>query len=234
MEGYNIYCDESCHLEHDNEKVMVIGGIRCPRLARKRITKEIYDIKKIYNIPQYAEIKWNKVSKCNIEYFKAIIDYFFSCEDLCFRAVIVDKTKMNHERFNQTHDDFYYKMYFHCLSFLINTRDENYIYLDKKDTKGKRRIEKLRLCLSKKTHDFDQSKVKRIQCVTSNELVILQITDLIIGAIGYYNRNIENRSESKMELINYIKKRSGYSLKKNTYLSEQKFNLFFIQLQEDN
>ena len=24
---YNIYCDESCHLEHDGEKYMILGGI---------------------------------------------------------------------------------------------------------------------------------------------------------------------------------------------------------------
>ncbi len=26
----NIYCDESCHLENDNQKVMVLGAVWCP------------------------------------------------------------------------------------------------------------------------------------------------------------------------------------------------------------
>jgi len=26
----NIYCNESCHLEHDRQKVMVLGAIWCP------------------------------------------------------------------------------------------------------------------------------------------------------------------------------------------------------------
>lgn len=33
---YNIYCDESCHLEHDRQKAMVLGGIWCPYDNRKR------------------------------------------------------------------------------------------------------------------------------------------------------------------------------------------------------
>ena len=29
-EIFNIYCDESCHLEHDRQKVMVLGAVWCP------------------------------------------------------------------------------------------------------------------------------------------------------------------------------------------------------------
>ena len=231
MDKYNIYCDESCHLEHDREKTMVIGGIRCPQAERKSICKDIVRIKSQFSIPALAEIKWNKVSPCNESYFKALIDFFFSTDSLKFRAVIIDKNKLNHEAFHQTHDEFYYKMYFYCLSGLISTQDENYIYLDKKDTRGTRKIQKLQLYLSRKTHDFDQSRIKRIQCVNSKELPILQLTDLIIGAIGYHNREIRNASMAKLDLIRYIQKKSKYSLERSTFLSEEKFNLFFINLQ---
>ena len=113
MEKYNIYCDESCHLEHDKEKVMVIGGIKCPKSRRKIIINDIYTIKEEFNIPKMAEIKWNKVSNCNLEYFKKIVDLFLDTQDLQFRAVVVDKTKLNHEQFGQTHNEFYYKMYYY-------------------------------------------------------------------------------------------------------------------------
>ena len=36
---YNIYCDESCHLEHDRQKAMVLGGIWCPYDKRKKKKK---------------------------------------------------------------------------------------------------------------------------------------------------------------------------------------------------
>lgn len=231
MEKYNIYCDETCHLEHDGEKIMVIGGIKCPTASRKQLSAEICEIKKKNNIPIMAEIKWNKVSPCNIEYFKDLIDFFFSHDELEFRAVAVDKTKLRHDEFKQTHDEFYYKMYFYCLSGLVSTRDENYIYLDKKDTKGTSKIARLKYYLSQKTHDFDQQKIKRIQCVNSKELPILQLADLIIGAVGYINRGIEKRSAAKMELVSYIIEKTGYLLTKSTFLSERKFNLLFLELQ---
>ena len=34
---YNIYSDESCHLEHDGNDIMVIGGILCPKSKAKEI-----------------------------------------------------------------------------------------------------------------------------------------------------------------------------------------------------
>ena len=34
---YNIYCDESCHLEHDGIKPMAIGAVWCPREAKDTI-----------------------------------------------------------------------------------------------------------------------------------------------------------------------------------------------------
>lgn len=230
MDKYNVYCDETCHLEHDKERVMVIGGIKCPKSSRKSIIEQILDTKEDFGIPRMAEIKWNKVSKCNLEYFKKLVDLFFEWEELQFRAVIIDKTKLNHESFNQTHNDFYYKMYYYCLIGLINTQAQNYIYLDKKDTQGTNKINQLKLIISRKMHDFDQNKIARIQCVNSSEIPILQLTDLMIGAVGYHNRKIENPSQAKLELVKYIQNKSGYSLEKSTYPSEQKFNLFFIKL----
>ena len=230
MKKVNLYCDESCHLEHDKEKVMVIGGIRCSKNIRKRICQDILSIKTEYGISKTGEIKWNKVSPCNLEFYKKLIDYFFQNEELAFRAVIIDKTKLCHEHFNQSHDEFYYKMYYQCLAGLIDTKAENYIYLDKKDTKGTYRIQRLRFYLAQRTHDFDSSIIKRIQCANSIDLPILQLADLLIGAIGYKNRDITNRSQAKVDLVDYIIEKSQYSLSKSTLLSENKFNLFFIRL----
>jgi len=41
MVEYNVYCDESCHLEHDNSNVMVIGAVYCPKKMVKKINKDM-------------------------------------------------------------------------------------------------------------------------------------------------------------------------------------------------
>ena len=97
---YNIYCDESCHLEHDNQRYMILGGIICPKKLRNKVKNDISEIKSKYNIKKNAEIKWNKVSPSKINYYKELIDYFFGNDELRFRALIIDKTQLNHGEFN--------------------------------------------------------------------------------------------------------------------------------------
>ena len=36
-EVINIYCDESCHLENDKEKVMALGAVYCQESKKKEI-----------------------------------------------------------------------------------------------------------------------------------------------------------------------------------------------------
>lgn len=32
---YNVYCDETCHLEHDGINAMVLGAVWCPQSKLK-------------------------------------------------------------------------------------------------------------------------------------------------------------------------------------------------------
>ncbi|MBM3212816.1 DUF3800 domain-containing protein [Candidatus Poribacteria bacterium] len=43
---YNIYCDESCHLENDKQKAMVLGCVVLPYDMVKTVSDEIKAIKR--------------------------------------------------------------------------------------------------------------------------------------------------------------------------------------------
>ena len=104
---YNVYCDETCHLEHDGINVMVLGAVWCKQDKLKEINQRIRKIKERNNVPPTMELKWTKISPAKINLYRDIVNYYFDDDDLHFRAVIIpDKTKLNHEKFNQTHDDF--------------------------------------------------------------------------------------------------------------------------------
>lgn len=231
---YNIYCDESCHLENDHQKVMVLGAIKCDKNYKKQISNEIKKIKEKHNINKVCEVKWTKVSSNKIDMYKELITYFFNNEHLSFRAIIVNKEKLKHQSFNQTHNDFYYKVYYQLLSRIVVPNNENYIYLDIKDTKGAKKCKKLKEILANGIYDFDMNHIKNVQNINSKESEILQLADIIIGAISYTNREMEknkNHSEAKQQIVNLIMKKSNYNLKQSTFLSEEKFNLFFMELQ---
>lgn len=231
MEGniiYNIYCDESCHLEKDNQKVMVLGATWCPIVRTKEISKNLKNIKKMHKLSDNFELKWTKISPSGINYYLDVVKYFFYEKDLYFRAIVVsDKTKLNHKNFQQDHDTWYYKMFSLLLNAIFEPRGFSYrIYLDIKDTRSSRKIKKLHQVLCNKNYDFSKDIISRVQAVRSDEIEILQVTDLLIGALSYVNRLLST-SQAKLELIKKIQELSGYSLKASTLLKENKFNLFF-------
>lgn len=222
---YNIYCDESCHLEHDHQKVMGLGAVWCPLKERKLISEEIKAINVKHNLHPKFEIKWTKVSLAKIQYYIEILEYFFENNNLHFRGLIIpDKSKLDHSAHNQTHDEWYYKMYFNLLKVILSPDDRYNIYIDIKDTIGRNKVKKLRDVLCNNIFDFSRDIIKKVQQVKSHEINILQLTDLLLGALVYANRG-EFKSAAKAKLVDLLKERTEYSLTKTTLLKENKFNI---------
>jgi len=188
---YNIYCDESCHMENDHQNVMVLGAVWCPIDKVKEISIRIKEKKVEHGLSPKFEIKWSKVSPAKKKFYLDIVDYFFDDDDLHFRALIVpDKSKLKHKEFGQTHDEWYYKMYFDMLKVIISPDARYRLYLDIKDTHGGTKVSKLHAVLCNNMYDFSREIIEHVQIVRSHEVEILQMADLLIGAISYVNRNL--------------------------------------------
>lgn len=233
----NIYCDESCHLQNDGNNVMALGAVYCPASNKKLIFNQLLELKRKYNlIPSRKkngienrsiyEIKWNKVSKAKLAFYKDVIDLFFNEESLSYRVLIVpDKSALNHELYGDTHDSFYYKMYFNMLKVILNPDYAHNIYIDIKDTKSREKVHKLEDVLRNDKYDFDHRIIRKVQQVRSHEVELIQLADLLTGAMSYVNRGLHT-SNSKNELVDLIQKRSNYQLTKSTLVKEKKFNVF--------
>jgi hypothetical protein len=205
---------------------MVLGAVWCAKDDRENLFNRVKEIKAKHGLKPNFEIKWNKVSSSKLAFYRELINFFFDTDKLNFRALVVaDKNELDHKKYGHTHDTFYYKMYFDMLKIIISPHASYYIYLDIKDTQGYEKVNKLHEALSNNHYDFSKKIVKRIQEIRSDEVSLLQLTDLLIGALSYMYRGLDS-SLAKLELIELIKKRSGYSLTKNTLPSERKFNLF--------
>ncbi len=223
---FNIYCDESCHLEKDHQPSMVLGAIWCPLEETHAISVRIREIKARHDLKPDFEIKWTKVSPAKLQFYLDIMDYFFDDDDLHFRALVVpDKSKLDHEAFGQTHDDWYYKMYFDMLKVLFSPDARYRIYLDIKDTRGAAKVTKLHDVLCNNMYDFSRQIIERVQTVRSHEVEMLQLADLLIGTVSYVNRGFTT-SSAKLTLVERMRERSGYSLTRTTLYLEDKVNLF--------
>lgn len=229
---YNLYIDESCHLEHDGCSVMCIGYTKI-EYEKYPIVKET--IKKIKLKHKTAtEIKWSKLSMSRLPLYKELIDFFCSSA-ITFRCVLVkNKSNLDHATFNRgDHNAFYYKMIYLLLNnkYIIPT-DENYrVILDIKNTKGRESLTELDKCLINKNEG--NSPFRYFQHIRSLENELLQLTDLFIGAIAYKSRKEHqktNTSKVKCEVIDYLEMKTGYALDDGTIPWEPKFNIFDFQI----
>jgi hypothetical protein len=221
----NIYCDESCHLEHDRQDVMVLGAVWCPSEKAEQISVRLREVKVRHGLGADFEVKWTKVSPGKQAFYLDLVDYFFDDDDLHFRAVIiVGKSRLQHDAFAQDHDSWYYKMYFDLLKALLSPVETYVIYLDAKDTRSAEKLRKLHEVLCNNMYDFQRRIISRVQTVRSHDVEQIQLADLLIGAVGYANRGM-GENAAKRALVQRIKQRSGYSLDRTTLLREEKVNL---------
>lgn len=225
-ELYNVYCDESCHLENDGQKVMALGAVWCPISKRREVADRVREIKQKHGLSPQHEIKWTNVSPAKLDFYLDLVDFFFDDDDLHFRVLVVpDKSKINHDAYGQDHDQWYYKMYFTMLKSIFTPHDRYRVYIDIKDTQGGSKIQKLHDVICNNLYDFSKSIVQQVALVDSAQVQQQQLADLLIGASMYINRGVLN-SEAKKAVVEKIQKRSGYCLTKTTLPRENKCNVF--------
>jgi hypothetical protein len=218
---------------HDRSNVMALGAVWCPHIKSREINLEIRNLKSRFGLSPKFEIKWTKVSNGRLDFYSALVDYFFDNPDLFLRVLVVpDKSKLRHEDFTQNHDEWYYKMYFDMLKIIFDPGSSYNIYLDIKDTRSASKIKKLHEVLCNNIYDFSRGIIQKVQTVRSEELNILQLADFFIGAVNYANRGLMTNS-AKLEIIKRIRERSQYRLTSSTLFLERKVNIFVWQGREE-
>jgi len=167
---FNVYIDESCHLENDGMPIMAFGAIWCPKDEARRLAQELRDIKARHHAR--GELKWAKVSEARQDFYIELVDWFLAEQPLHYRGLVVqNKHLLNHQQFNQNdHDVFYYKMIFSLLNKILSPDSQYDIYLDIKDTRSRLKLRKLREVLCNNVYDFTSQMIHHLQNAHSNEM----------------------------------------------------------------
>lgn len=228
MDRYNIFIDESCHLEHDRNNVMAIGYVKVNINDTELAKNNIKRIKAKYGI--FHEIKWNTISNTKKDLYKDLIDYFFE-SPLKFRCLLVKyKDRLDNNAYNAgSHDNFYYKMAFYLLSneWLNPNVNEYRVFLDIKDTRGKEKLDTITDVFNNKFKG--NSPFVGFQHIRSHENIFIQLSDILIGAITFKARKLDLQPDAnitKKYIVNYLEEKSGYLIDEGTEPWEEKFNIF--------
>jgi len=228
--NYSLFCDESRHLLKDKkDRFMVMGVVRCHTDRYEAIVDSINNIKNTNNY--YPEIKWTRVSKNNLIFFLELIEYFFETQNIDFRCVVIDKSKVRLNDYNFTEDDFFYRMYYTLLKSKVRKSFSDYkIYIDEKDNFSDSRCLELQGILENKVYNFISAINLEITCIDSESSVLVQLCDFFIGAVGYcFNNYISN--EAKIKTCLKISSAIGIeSLNRQIKKFDKKFDIYKITL----
>lgn len=162
--------------------------------------EELKTIKQELHLRWEGELKWGKVSKKYQDKYKRILRWFFEhlkSNHLRFRAHVIDTAKKEYREYGDGHkENAFYKVFFHLLiqrikRLAIEEEGSNVLVLldDKKNHYP------FRLPLLKKTLDSALKRDLKLNNLVANveprhssgEMVegLIQIVDVLIGAIGY-------------------------------------------------
>jgi hypothetical protein len=119
-------------------------------------------------------------------------------------------------------------MYYQLLNKKLESDSVYNIYLDIKDTHSYLKAKSLKIFLALKLKN-----IRNLQIIRSHESELLQLTDVLMGAINYKLRGF-NKVTAKNNIVVKIEEMCGRSLTQKTGQFENKFNLFFIDLNNGN
>lgn len=231
---YNIFCDESrqdllaCRKAiYNTNRYCCIGGLMLPLESRNCIKSRIKELQIEHNV--HGELKWGTVSKNKIGFYLDLIDYFFAEPELTFRTIVIDAQKINNVIYNDSDQELgYYKFYYQMLYHWLDPNKIYRIYTDQKTNGDKRRLKDLKNILNNSYHY--SSPIESIQSIDSRQSLILQMENVLMGAVGYrYNFGNSGSSLAKNIVVNKIEEHLKHRIC-HTDKIEQKFNIFVISL----
>lgn len=224
---FEIYCDESCQdvftSQHTKCQNMFIGGLWLPAEKRGTFKTELYSIREKHKM--FSEIKWNKISASKINFYTDLINYFFDKnDDLRFRCVVVEKSKIDLVKYHDSDAELgFYKFYYQLLHHWILDFNAYAIYLDIKTSRVRNRLRVLHQCLSNANLS---SEIKILQALPSHENIFIQMTDLLLGAVNAkFNDQVSGKSKKKV--LECIENRLEHKITA-TSKGCTKFNIFKI------
>lgn len=233
---FDLFCDESrqdllasASSITETNRFCCIGGLSIPTGKMETIKSRIKLLKKQHDV--LGEIKWGTVSNSKLQFYIDLVDLFFEDENLCSRVVVIDATKIKNNIFNNNDQELgYYKFYYQLLVHWLLCNNSYRVYTDQKTNREKKRLQDLRRIVNMQFPT--SSPILSIQAIDSKESVILQMQNVLMGAVAYkYNYNGNGKSSAKETVVARIEQHLHHSIC-GTSASEHKFNVFVIDLRE--
>lgn len=228
----DVYCDESYPDLFSSRKpsaeYLLIGSLWIKSGDRERFKAEIHHLRDRHRIG--GEFKWSKVTPSRQQFYIELLKWFFNQGDnMRFRCIAVDHRQVNLDYFHEgDHELGFYKFYYQMILHWIQDSNTYHIFCDFKHNRRRDRLHTLQGCLN---NSILNSKIEKVQAVRSEESVLIQLVDVLVGvtAARLNNRLVDHSAKSMV--VQHLEDLLGRRIGPTSKL-ENKFNVFRINLQE--
>ena len=242
------YCDESG----------ISGNLRhygfCALIMQyQRRGEFVEEFAKLARNRDLGEVKWNKTSNGNLDYYKHIVDYFFESSSLFFHCIVVERAWVNVKKFHEGSFDLARRKHF--TTFLANKvkrivrldpkREYEFrVYVDPIASSYRKADEAVQVIgnnVIRKDLKEDRtlleaakaSPIQNVLTVDSKERPEIQLGDLLLGAVvDSWNETASGPAKAslKKHIASYL---NWDDLRAGTYAQERKFNVWWLTDQFD-
>lgn len=187
-----------------------------------------------------AELKWGKVSGAKLAEYKSIVDLFFSLagrDSLHFKAVVFDTHEIDYSTYHRNDWELgFYKFFYQFLlhkfgPYATDDAHRLLVFMDHRVTSYK--LSTLCTVLNhgiRKRYGRKADVVRKVEPVDSKQSELLQVADVLMGAIGYHCNDCHTRPDArraKVELAHYIAQKANLlSLKEATPYGQRRFEIW--------
>lgn len=204
----------------------MIGSLWLSADSRAAAKERILELRSKHKI--YGEIKWRKVSPSSQAFYLDLVDLFMSFGlEMRFRSIAVDRTEVDLVQLHGDAELGFYKFYYQNIHHWIFDNNDYRIFCDLKQNRDRSRISKLKTILG---HANRMSTIENIQSVPSREVVLLQLCDVLLGAVSSRMNDRRSLGSAKAKIVEHLERRLDRERLGPTTASERKFNVFRIRL----
>ncbi|MBF0180657.1 MAG: DUF3800 domain-containing protein [Magnetococcales bacterium] len=227
--NFDVYCDESrpdlLTSTHPNGQYVVIGSLWLETDRRHECKQAIHALRDTHRVG--GEFKWQKVSPSRIGFYTSLLDWFVDQGPAVrFRCILIAQDQLDWHLHEGDRELGFYKFYYQMLHHWVLDFNRYIIFCDYKSNRLMNRLAILQRCLS---YANLTSRISEVQAVRSEESVLIQLTDVLTGAISAKSNRSLQPNSAKSLLVRHLEKRLGHPLAA-TRRDAQKFNVFAIRL----
>lgn len=197
---WEVYGDES---RQTRDRYMVIGGVILPSRQADSLHSAVNLFRESNRM--HATLKWTKVSNQKFQEYRNFVDLFFSFSRVInFRCMVLDTSLIDHETYSGGDRElgfykFMYQFLVHSLRRYIQPGERALVRLDRRVTTYKLSdlAAVLNAGLKRYLPKMDYAPVRSIEPRQCSGSDLLQIADVLLGAVGFQWNAYHARSEAK-------------------------------------